>query len=123
MVAAFSAPNFRDTRLSNSAWYPRQSWARSLRTKRTVETIRAMPMIARMTRSRARKGAGVRFSMSDPRRHHRPGLPRPVEVPVRAAAERPHEREQQHCGHHQQEDQVLGAAVAGEPPARRRGPA
>src|SRR5690349_2724480 len=118
-VRALSAPYFSATRCLNVAWYQRHSCSRSLRRKRTVATTSTRPITASTGRSSRGYGESVRFSMSDPRGQHGPGLPGPVELPGRAAQERADDGQHHDDEHHQQEDGVLPAAVAVEPDAGR----
>src|SRR5262245_53471414 len=120
MPRAFSAPYFAATSERNSAWYQRQSWMRSLQAKRTVETTSSTPIPASTSRSRKAKALSGLRSMSDPPRDLWPGLPWPVEVPVRTAAERPEQGQGDDRERDQEERGVLRAPVAREPDAGRR---
>src|SRR5262245_50274936 len=85
--------------------------------KRTVPATSSTPMTASTGRSSDGYGELVRRSMSDPRGNVRPGLPGPVEVPVRTAQIHPDERENEDDEDDAEEREVLRAACLRQPDA------
>src|SRR5262249_40101600 len=108
---AWSAPGFSAARVRNGVRGEAQSSLLALHAKRSVETTRSTPTSARTGRSFRGYGESVLFSMSDPRGKLGPRLPRPVEVRVRPAEERPDHRQHEHRGDEDEEDQVLAPAL------------
>src|SRR5574339_208483 len=83
-----------------------------------VPATSTTPTIAMTVRSILGYGELVRRSMSDPRRDLGPCLPRPVELPVRAAQVETDDGEDEDHGDDREEHDVLRAAIVRQPQTR-----